>query len=175
LCQADEDWYQFNAPSNTTLDIILVGQRWQTPPYPSPQIWMELYLLVDGSLQQICYDQNFGHSSLCYSLNRNLVDAGTYAIEVRYVEPDSDSTAYSLEWLYDFPPISDLQLFYAGSNLQLYWSPVPEAVGYYLYFSETAYGPWALISTLTETLYTLPYESGSGFFQVTWEDENLGQ
>jgi hypothetical protein len=90
--------------------------------------------------------------------------------------PEADRAEYSLQW---FIPasvtVSDLMIVYAGSNLQLYWSPVPEAVGYYLYFSETAYGPWALISTLTETLYTLPYESGSGFFQVTWEDENLGQ
>jgi hypothetical protein len=131
---------------------------------------MELYILVDDSLQHICYDQAFGHDSRCYSLNHNLVDAGTYAIEVRYVEPDSDSTAYSLEWLSESPPISDLQIGYTVSDLLLSWSPVPSASQYNIYSSENAYGPWTLLDSVIEPSYWTSYQGGNGFFQVTWED-----
>lgn len=65
--------------------------------------------------------------------------------------------------------ITDLEITWTvEGNLQLYWSSIPEADSYNVYYSALPHGPWVLVDTIFQPGYAAAPENGSGFFQVTW-------
>jgi hypothetical protein len=73
---------------------------------------------------------------------------------LRSNDPDQSLLFIPAEMTVTSSPIVEVGVTPNGSSVELSWPPVPGATAYYIYRSETPFGPWSLISVETSPVYT---------------------
>jgi len=95
-------------------------------------------------------------SIITLSLDASSLGEGIYDsyLIVRSNDPDQSLLFLPVELEITSSPIVTVNLTASGSSLELTWSPVPDALQYHVYRSETPSGPWVPVSVVADTTFT---------------------